>query len=224
MKQNQMVVLSIRRLSITETERALLQSILFSLGLISVRIIFTQNILFLFLAWNLFLAIIPYLITRMLTRKTSFTQTPIKFAACLVAWLLFIPNSFYILTDLFHLSHFPPVPMWFDLVLILSFAWNGLISGILSVRQMEKIITRGRTSSWMFVFPVMCLNAFGVYIGRFLRFNSWDILFNPFQLIADISQVLLHPIAYKSAWGMVICFGALLTVLYSTMIRINREN
>jgi uncharacterized membrane protein len=148
----------------------------------------------------------------------------LKLTSCFIVWLLFIPNSFYILTDLFHLNHFTPVPVWFDLVLILSFAWNGLIAGILSVRQMEKIVIRGSRNSWMFIFPVMCLNAFGVYIGRFLRFNSWDILFNPLQLVADISQVLLHPVAYKSAWAMVICFGALLTFLYSTAIKINSES
>jgi uncharacterized membrane protein len=102
----------------------------------------------------------------------------------LAAWLLFIPNSFYIITDLVHFTHIRTAPKWFDLLLIFSFAWNGILCGIISLRRVESlmILLRGKQFSVFLVFVVMWLCSFGIYIGRFLRYNSWDIITNPFSL------------------------------------------
>jgi uncharacterized membrane protein len=137
-------------------------------------------------------------------------------------WLLFIPNSFYILTDLYHLAdghRNSRVPEWFDLALILSFACNGLLLGILSTRQVEKLLVPGTTGpgQWLFLYPVMWLNALGIYIGRYLRFNSWDIVTDPVNLFSDILTMLLHPLRYHDAWGMVFCYSILLTLIYKLM-------
>ena len=138
--------------------------------------------------------------------------------AIALVWLLFVPNSFYILTDLYHLvdRSNPRVPQWYDLVLIFSFAWNGLLLGVLSVRQMEKLlpvkgIFRGRNV----VYAVMALSAFGVYTGRYLRYNSWDVLSNPFQLTADILYITTHPLRNSQAWGMICCYTILLSFIYT---------
>jgi uncharacterized membrane protein len=146
------------------------------------------------------------------------------FALGAFVWLLFIPNSFYILTDLFHLAEHNNVPNWFDLALIMSFAWNGLLLGILSVRQMEKMMQRYISSrnELLFVYPVMWLNALGIYIGRYLRFNSWDIITNPFELTSDIVHMIGHPIHYKYAWGMVACFSVFMTLAYLSIKRIGK--
>jgi uncharacterized membrane protein len=140
------------------------------------------------------------------------------------AWLLFIPNSFYIITDLFHLG-ISNVPIWFEVALLLSFAWNGLILGVLSVRQIEKIMRElfPNMNEFIFLFPVMCLNAFGIYIGRYLRFNSWDVISNPFELAADISNLILHPLASKPAWAMICCYAVLMTFIYVTMKKLSKS-
>lgn len=141
-----------------------------------------------------------------------------------LVWLLFIPNSFYILTDLFHLGEHNDVPMWFDLALIISFAWNGLLLGILSVRQMENMVQRflpGR-HELLFIYPIMWLNALGVYIGRYPRFNSWDIITNPLGISSYILKMLWHPVQYKYAWGMVACFSIFMTLVYLTIKRISK--
>jgi uncharacterized membrane protein len=145
-------------------------------------------------------------------------------ALAFLAWLLFIPNSFYILTDLYHLAdghRNSRVPEWFDLALILSFAWNGLLLGVLSTRHIEKLMAPKATAlgRWLFLYPVMWLNALGVYIGRYLRYNSWDIITNPFDLLTDILRMILHPFRHHYAWDMIFCYSVLLTLIYILIVK-----
>ncbi len=205
-------------------QKWLVASILFSFLLSVARIIYSGSFHFVWLNWNLFLAFIPYMITCSLEFNDRWKKNSFRFILAFLGWILFIPNSFYIITDLFHLRWFEGVPIWYDLALLLSFAWNGLILGIVSVRQMEKIIEEklGVRNELFFVYPVMWLNALGVYVGRFLRFNSWDVISNPFQLIADISNILIHPFQNKYAWGMILCFSLLMTLMYVTVKKLNR--
>jgi len=191
----------------------------FSCLLLCARIFITGYMTYLFLVWNLFLAFIPYAITQWFSVNTRITESRVKFAVVLFLWLLFIPNSFYILTDLFHLDEFDSAPKWFDLLLIFSFAWNGIVLGIVSIRRIEMILEkiRGRSFSLLIVFIVMWLNAFGVYIGRYLRFNSWDIVSQPFSLFKEMFEVLFHPVKNRMEWGMIAVYAIFMTVLYITI-------
>jgi uncharacterized membrane protein len=208
----------------SEINRLLALSVGFGIALIAVRILYTGNSFFLFLIWNLFLAFIPYYISWQLTRRGAWIENKWLFSCCFLCWLLFIPNTFYIITDMFHLYDKGDVPFWFDLILLMSFTWNALLMGILSVRHMEKIINAFwlYKRSWLFIYSIMLLNAFGVYIGRYLRFNSWDILTNPFKLVNDILQLILHPSHHAGAWVMTICFAGLLTLIYNTVKKIGK--
>lgn len=208
-----------------EIDRLLMLSAFFSLLLLGARMLYTNELTFIFLAWNLFLAFVPYLISQWLLNKPAWIANKWKFSALFIAWLLFIPNSFYIITDLFHLQYQSGnVPMWYNLLLILSFAWNGLIMGILSVRHMEKIIHAfwGKGHELLFLYPIMWLNALGIFIGRYLRFNSWDIITNPFSLAMTIFNLIAHPVVYKNAWGMIICYSVFMTLLYLMIKRASR--
>jgi uncharacterized membrane protein len=199
-------------------DRVLILSSLFSCLLVAARIFHTGSFAFVFMPWNLFLAWVPYRISSGLTRMDS----RVGRVAGLIVWLLFIPNSFYILTDLYHLAdghRNSRVPEWFDLILILSFAWNGLLLGVMSTRQVERLLApeASTVGRWVFLYPVMFLNALGVYIGRYLRYNSWDIVANPVDLLGDIIRMLAHPLRYHDAWGMIFCFSILLTIMYSLL-------
>lgn len=208
----------------SEVDRIMSLSMLFGVLMVLVRILYTGERDFLFLLWNLFLAYIPYFISAWLSRTPSWAAYGKKFGLVFIAWILFIPNSFYILTDLFHLGGHTGAPLWYDLALIISFAWNGLLLGILSVRQMEKIVALylpGKTD-WIFLYPIMVLNALGVYIGRYLRFNSWDVITNPFGLVSDIAQLVWHPLHYREAWAMVTCFSVLMILVYTTLKKISK--
>ncbi len=178
--------------------------------------------------WNLFLAYLPYYISSKVTRQGARMNRVVRTAALLV-WLLFIPNSFYILTDLYHLAdnhRSSRVPEWYDLVLILTFAWTGLLFGVISARQVEKMLIPDAPwrVRWVFLYPVMWLNALGVYIGRYLRYNSWDIVASPIDLLSDIFRMIAHPLRNHDAWSMIVCYSVLLTIIYSLLTRNDGQN
>jgi uncharacterized membrane protein len=199
-------------------------SCLFSIGLTFFRVIYTKQWYFVWLGWNLFLAIVPYLITRTLIRQPRWIQSNGRFVLSFAVWLLFLPNSFYIITDLFHLQLREGVPYWFDLALIFSFAWNGILLGAASIRQMEKMLSVKWTTirEWQFVYPLMLLNALGIYIGRYLRYNSWDVVVNPFQLTEDVFYLLVHPVRNRLDWSMIICYAVFMSLIYLAIKRMSK--
>ena len=207
----------------SDVEQVITLSALFSISLVLFRIAYTGQTLFLFMVWNLFLAWVPFAISRWLSAHYQISKKW-KTVMAAVGWLLFVPNAFYLITDLFHLDMNESVPLWFDLALLLSFAWSGLLFGIVSVRHMEKLIeSRGR--GWLasvFVPVVMVLNSFGVYIGRYLRFNSWDIITNPLRLFDDTMYLFLHPVRSRFEWSMIICYTVLLSLMYYTIKKLSK--
>ena len=208
-----------------EVEKLLILSASFSFLLLAIRIVATEHFVFAFLPWNLFLAFIPYYLVRWLIKNPGWIENRLKFIFAFAVWLLFIPNSFYILTDLYHLELSQDSPRWFDLTLIFSFAWNGLLLGIISVRRMEIIVGLflKNKNILFFLYPVMWLIAFGIYIGRYLRFNSWDVLINPFSLFAEIVEMFIRPAKYTYAWGMIFCFSIFITLVYLSIKKIGHS-
>ncbi len=208
----------------SEIHRLLLFSAMFSVLMVIARILMIQEFSYRFLVWNLFLGAIPYGISRWLQLNPRWVENKLRFGSLLIVWILFLPNSFYILTDLFHLSGYYGMKKWFDLTMIVSFAWNGMILGILSIREMEKImqVYLQRKTTLFFVYPVMLLSALGIYIGRFLRFNSWDVITNPFGLFSDMGTMLFNPLSFKPEWITIICFSILMTIIYLSIKKIAR--
>lgn len=197
----------------------LLISCLFSLLLLILRIITSGYLSYGFLAWNLFLAFVPYFISNWLNKHAEIVKSRIKLFLLVFLWILFMPNSFYILTDLFHLHNMDNGHPWFDLMLIFSFAWNGILFGILSIQKMESILKKGKGKfiSVLVIGIVMWLNAFGVYIGRFLHFNSWDIFINPLSLFSEITHIIFDPYDYRYVWAMSFCFASFMIIIYYTI-------
>jgi len=208
----------------SELDKVLMWSCLFSITMVAARIVHTRDWLFATMIWNLFLAYLPYLFSQYASRHINRLQGKGQLAAIVLIWLLFIPNSFYIITDLFHLKERHDIPFWFDLALLFSFAWNGLILGVLSIRHMEKLMEQrwSLKNELIFIYPVMFLNALGIFIGRYWRFNSWDVVTNPLALVRDMADLLLHPVHYRFDWSMIVCFSVLMTLLYSTLKRISK--
>jgi len=181
----------------------------YSISLVIFRIWFTHSLYYSFLIWNLFLAYIPFLISQsMFTLKLS----RLSFLIVFVLWLLFLPNAPYIITDIFHLSKQTTAPVWFDLLLVFSFAINGVILFFISTYKMHKIILEktSKRIAWIISTIIMFLSGFGIYLGRFLRFNSWDIISNPKILFVDILDRFINPTAHPKTWGVTLGFGLFL--------------
>lgn len=142
-----------------------------------------------------------------------------------IAWVLFFPNSPYILTDLFHLKVRAGIPVWYDLIVILSYAWTGLICGFVSLNYIEKFLSayfKKQVINLIVVF-FLFLSSFGVYLGRFLRWNSWDILNNPFGLFNDIIVRFIYPLEHTKTWGVTVLMGIMLNFMYFMIKIIKKE-
>jgi len=168
-----------------------------SLILFRLRTLLSGSLDYAFLVWNIFLAWIPLGIAytaSIFAQKRRFMLLMIPFAVIL--WLIFFPNAPYILTDLQHLGKLKPdVPLWFDMLLLIWFAWTGLLLGLVSLFLMHSIVIRelGRLTGWAFVFGVGMLTSLGIYVGRFLRWNSWDLLFQPLERLSEFMYYATHP-------------------------------
>src|ERR1051326_2665661 len=121
-----------------EMMKVMLMSSLLSLLLLLFRIFFTGNVSFIFLGWNLFLAWLPLIFASFLSEIRSYSSKRWPPIFVFGAWLVFFPNSPYIITDLFHLWKRPGMPLWFDLFLLISFAWNGLLLGFISLLAVQE--------------------------------------------------------------------------------------
>ena len=171
-----------------------------------------------FLVWNLFLAWIPlgFAYTAWLM---AWNRRLLIFALTVTAflWMIFFPNAPYILTDFQHLGQ-PSniVPIWFDVILVVWFAWTGLLLGIISLYLMHDIVHRtfGRTAGWLFVFIVSFLSGLGIFIGRFIRWNSWDIIQQPNEIFYGLVQGASDP--SLTSIGVTALFGALFLFVYLT--------
>ncbi|MFY7786389.1 MAG: DUF1361 domain-containing protein [Thermoflexibacteraceae bacterium] len=191
-------------------------SICFSGLLLLVRIAYIGELKYIFLAWNLFLAAIPLAISRVLVSNHLSANTPTKLLLG-ATWLLFFPNAPYIITDFVHLNWLhQPVPYWYDILMLMLFAWNGLLMGLLSLNNVHYVIEHyfPPIVVKLGIVGVLFLGSFGIYLGRVLRWNSWDILTNPFSLCYDILQHIRHPFLHLHAWAMTICFTAFLLLAY----------
>ncbi len=162
----------------------------------ALRIQITGNLKGLFLAWNLFLAWVPFLIAYFASQQEQKVR-PLKLIAILFIWLLFLPNAPYIITDLIHLRPRDGVPLWFDAIVIFLFAFHGLLLGITSSLFIHEVLEKyfSKFKVWGFLIGAFILSGYGIYLGRFLRWNSWDIIVHPIELLQESAIKLTHPVA-----------------------------
>lgn len=170
-----------------------------------------------YLIWNLFLAWIPlllsYALVRCLRRRSWSDWQAIGLS---LGWLLFLPNSFYIVSDLIHLQDMPRAYVLFDSLSFTLFVLNGLILGYTSLFLVQSQLRR-RSAGWLpagFAAGVLLLCSFAIYLGRDLRWNSWDVLVNPAGIIFDVSERIIDPLGHPEAFTTTLMFFAFLGGLY----------
>ncbi|MBV8518561.1 MAG: DUF1361 domain-containing protein [Acidobacteria bacterium] len=186
--------------------------LVWSLALLGVRMIYSHSFWFLFLIWNLFLAVIPYVAAVAFER----TRRVVLQACAFVVWILFLPNAPYLVTDFIHLRPHAAIPLWYDVLLLMSCAGTGLLLGYASVLLVQNVIARkhGARAGWCVAVVALVLSAYGIYLGRFLRFNSWEALTDPLPLFADIAHQLTNPLSHPKTFAVTLLFGVTLTLGY----------
>ena len=196
---------------------ALIFASLVSIAIVVVRIIETGRVQYGFLIWNLFLAWLPLVFALLAGHEFRSTEKlNWRFLVLGGAWLLFFPNAPYIFTDLIHLTARFYGHFWVDLVLILMCALTGLILGFVSLYLMQSVVARklGRAAGWLFVLLMAGLGSVGIYVGRFLRFNSWDAVVNPGKLYHDLGTWTTNAHYYPAPKAFPLLFAAFLFIAY----------
>lgn len=204
---------------------ALLISNLVSIVLFVMRVTATHSTTYWFLFWNLLLAWVPLIFVLMLRselkRKSWKEPLPVIYT---LLWLGFLPNSFYLMSDLIHLQNSEPTRVLFDAVLFLSFIWNGLVAGMLSIIWVHHALLRrlGRATAAGVVSVVLLLTSFAIYLGRNLRWNTWDVLINPAGILFDVSERVINPFSHPQVLLTTVTFFMLLGSMYMVVWQIYR--
>ena len=184
---------------------------IFSVALVVTRAVYSGEPLFGGLIWNLFLAWIPFVLAIALYDRHRAGARALSLVPLGALWLLFLPNAPYLLTDFKHLAPNLAVPLWVDVVVFAAPAWTGLMLGFLSLYLVQAVVRQraGAGVAWIAAIAVLGLSSFGIYLGRVLRWNSWDVLANP-SILSDLGSIVVEP----RAIAMTILLSGFLTVSY----------
>jgi uncharacterized membrane protein len=187
------------------------------IGLVVARVTYSDSGRHTGLIWNLFLAWIPFIlsyIAHAVSWRRIWLYIVIPFVTIL--WLLFFPNAPYMLTDLQDLARTASdAPLWYDVIIVVWCSWTAMLLGVVSLYLMQDIVQRrfGRAIGWAFVFIVSAASSFGIYIGRFVRLNSWDILQDPAETAMEILGLVIDPSRRLAAFTFLYTFFFLFVYL-----------
>jgi len=196
----------------------------FAIALGGVRLYLAGNIKGIFLVWNLFLAWVPLFIALLMEHKNR-KILAIKLLLLIPLWLLFLPNAPYLITDLIHLRPRDGVPLWYDASILFLFAFDGLLVGIVSILLIHEMIAQYLRSffSWIFLSVCFILSGYGIYLGRFLRWNSWDLLVRPVALLEESFLTVTNPTAMMvtAIFSLILFFSYL---IFYQLIHLNQPS
>lgn len=192
---------------------------LFSVALIVVRYLYSHEPLFGGLIWNLALAWIPFGLSIVIYDRHRAGARLLTLFPLAALWLLFLPNAPYIVTDFKHLVPSPVVPLWVDIVVIAAPAWTGMLLGFLSVYLVQAVVrsVAGPRTAWAATLAVLALSSFGIYLGRELRWNSWDVIADP-SLLSQLDGVVTD----VRALAMTTLLAGFLTLSYLVVYALMR--
>lgn len=194
--------------------------------LVAARVAYSDSRRHTGLIWNLFLAWIPFVLAYA-AHAISWRRNWLYFVIPVIAflWLIFFPNAPYMLTDLQDLARDRGgSPLWYDVIIVGWSSWTGMLLGIISLYLMQDIISRrfSRVTGWVFVFAISTASSFGMYVGRFVRLNSWDILQNPAETTMEILGLVIDPsmrlAAFTILYTLFFLFVFLLLYSFSHML------
>ena len=170
-----------------------------------------------FLLWNLFLAWVPLLFALVVYDRYRRGVPLLRLVPALALWLVFLPNAPYIFTDFIHLTAVPETPLWLDGVVLSAFAWTGVLLGFVSVYLVHAVVRHrfGLRAGWAGAVGALALTSAGVYLGRVLRWNSWDLIVRPGRRLAEVAPRLTDPASLTRAGAATLILTVLLVATYA---------
>lgn len=188
-----------------------------ALTLLAGRFALSHHATYRFLAWNLVLAWVPYVIAVVASLARHRITRRVALGLLAPAWLAFFPNAPYLVTDFVHLRARTDAPLWYDIALLTAFAWTGFLLAVTSLRAVHRLLRAwwGARAAWSAVAIACPLTGAGIYIGRFLRWNSWDVALSPHTVVRDVARVYMDPVHHPGPWAFAAIFGALLFAVYA---------
>jgi uncharacterized membrane protein len=179
---------------------------------------------FRFLLWNLTLAWIPVVLALVIFAHYMRGGAPGRMLIPGLMWLLFLPNAPYIFTDFIHLSASAGVPLWFDGTVLSAFAWTGALLCLVSVYLVHLAIRYwyGSVQGWMTVLIVLLFTSVGVYFGRILRLNTWDVVLHPYRIVREVAASFDDPFTVVRGGTATTVVAAMLAVTYVTFYAVLR--
>jgi uncharacterized membrane protein len=196
---------------------ALIISNLTSVLLLMIRIEQSHSLRYWFLLWNLVLAWVPLGMVLILRERLKISRwLTWQNILLVVLWLGFLPNSFYLVSDLIHLRVTGEVSILFDAVMFMSFIFNGFVAGFASVYIMHQMMLKkiDKIQTHCFIGLVFLACSFAIYLGRDLRWNTWDILVNPAGILFDVSERVINPLTHSEVFSVTALLFMLLGSMY----------
>jgi len=199
---------------------ALVISSVISEALFTYNALHNHDLDFDYLSYNLILAWLPLLfairLTQVLRHKLWSSWEALLFS---VLWLLFSPNSFYMISDYIHLASVNPTYALYDALILTSFIYTGVTLGFSSLflihLHLRRRLPARQSSFW--VATTLLVSSIAIYFGRDLRWSSWDVLTNPGGLLFDVSNRLVHLASYPDMIINIIAFFVLLLAMYNLL-------
>ncbi len=195
-------------------------------GLVAFRLAYSHSFEDVPYLWNLFLAWIPFALALLIYDGHRRGARPVQLLGLGLLWLLFLPNAPYIVTDFKYLADMTGKTFLFEGLLIGTAASTGLLLGFMSLYLIQAIVRRaaGARYAWLFVFVALGLSSVGVYLGRVLRWNSWDVFVRPGSLLGELAGALVDPLAHPRPIAITILFTSFLLASYAIFYSLARTS
>ena len=195
-------------------------------GLVAFRLAYSHSFEDVPYLWNLFLAWIPFALALLIYDGHRRGARLVQLLALGLLWLLFFPNAPYIVTDFKYLADMTGKTFLFEGLLIGTAALTGLLLGFMSLYLIQAMVRRaaGARYAWLFVFVALGLSSVGVYLGRVLRWNSWDVFIRPGSLLGELAGALVDPLAHPRPIAITILFTSFLLASYAIFYSLARTS
>jgi uncharacterized membrane protein len=188
------------------------------LALLAVRVLATGTTRYGFVIENLGLAWVSllfcWLLVKNLARENWLNWKNIILT---ILFLVFLPNTWYVLTDFIHLKSTTEISLLYDIALLNFFVLSGFILGCtcLYMFHLELLKRLKSWTSWLIILGLILASSFAIYIGRDLRWSSWDIVSDPGGFLASVSDRILDPFGHPRTLNVTGIFFIAITTTYT---------